>query len=238
VFELQPQQGKTGAATGSGRSYGYGASPWQHLNLRRNPFGEPPEDCLPELVVADVDTMVEWLERPRHALQLIGECGRGKSARLHAIRSRMQALYVYLAEGAPIPSLPQSGRLLLDEGQRLPRRRRRALFARLESVAVATHEDLTGELEAAGWQVLAIEVGGVDGRLFEKILERRLEWARFGPGPLPKLPADQQADLLRRHGDDLRSALDELYEIYQRRVAEAAASSQTAGEQDSWPVVI
>lgn len=192
------------------------ASPFAPLNLRRNPFGEPPPEDLPDLVVADVATMVDWLETPRRALQIIGEGGRGKTARLQALRAAFPgAPYVYLAEGAPIPELPVAGRLLLDEAQRLPTRSRRGLFRSLASLALSTHRDLTAELERAGWRVWTLTVRGLDGATLGRILDRRLEWARLGQGPLPRPSGAALEGLLSRFGDDLRAMFDHLYEVYQ-----------------------
>ncbi|REJ73365.1 MAG: hypothetical protein DWQ36_02090 [Acidobacteria bacterium] len=195
-------------------------SPYARLNLRRNPFGEPTEEELALLVVADLGEMTAWLALPGHALQLIGDCGRGKTARLLALRALVEPAppYVYLAEGEPIPALPGSGMLLLDEAQRLPTRRLRALLRRLDRIALATHEDLEGELRRAGYEVRTETVAGLDLPTFEAIVERRLEWARLAAGPLPRLAEGGLADLHARHGDDLRSALGELYDIYQRRI--------------------
>ena len=191
-------------------------SPFVRLNLRRNPFGEPAPEEVGELVVADVESMAGWLSAPRRALQLIGDCGRGKTARLHALRRWWPDVpYVYLAEGAPVPPLPETPRLFLDEAQRLPRRRRRELFRRVESIALATHQDYRRELERAGLEVQTIEVGGADARLLLAVFARRVEWARLGPGRVPSVTARAVEELIGRYGDDVRSMLDELYEVYQ-----------------------
>lgn len=201
--------------------------PWASWNLRWNPFGEPPAEDLPALVVADVDELLEWLERPRHAVQLIGHAGRGKSSHLHALRGRLSQLpFVYLAEGENRMPEFEGRQLLLDEAQRLPRRRRRRLFGRLDWLALSTHEDLTRDLEAMGWTVWTIEVGGLGRHKLENVLERRLEWARRGPGPLPRFSRGALETLLARHGDDLRSMLDDLYETTQSTVAGTVPADQ------------
>lgn len=208
-------------------------SPWASWNLRRNPFGEPPPEDLPSLVVANVDELADWLCRPRHTIQFIGHAGRGKSSHLRALQGRLAHVpFVYLGEGEDrVP--PVEGReLLLDEAQRLPRARRRLLFQALDWLALSTHEDLTRDLEAGGWTVWTVEVGGLGRERLETVLARRLEWARRGPGPLPRLPRATLDELLRRHGDDLRAILDDLYEATQTAVMGAGA-----GETE-WPSVI
>lgn len=192
------------------------ATPWATWNLRRNPFGEPPSEDLPGLVVADVEGLLEWLGRPGHALQFIGAAGRGKSSHLQALRGQVPHVpYVYLAEGEDRMRPFEGAQLLLDEAQRLPRRRRRRLFGGLGWLALATHEDLTRDLEATGWVVRTIEVGGLSRERLQAVVARRLEWARRGPGPIPRVRASAIEMLLQRHGDDLRSILDDLYEATQ-----------------------
>lgn len=198
---------------------GSSISPWARWSLRRNPFGEPPPDEIAELVVADMERMVAWAETPGHALQLIGDQGRGKSARLSALHRHVPTFaFVYLAEGAPIPDLPRSGGLLLDEAQRLPPRRRRRLFAALDHLVLTSHENHEVELERAGWKVWTVQVGGLDAESLDAILRRRLRWAWNGSAAPPEVPNVAVGALLQRYGDDVRAILDELYERFQRSV--------------------
>lgn len=206
-------------------------SPWNRLNLRCNPFGEPPTEEAGGLVVLPAEEeLVEPLGRGCSAVQVLGDCGRGKTARLRLLEHRFPgAPYVYLAEDRPPPPLPEvrprragGPALLLDEAQRLPRRRRRLLFRRAArsgaSLALAGHVDLRSELEAAGLDVWTVRAGslGVDHLL--RIVERRLRWARSAPGPVPTPGRGRARWLVARFGDDLRSLLDHLYEDYQDRL--------------------
>lgn len=206
-------------------------SPWRRLNLRRNPFGEPPSDEAGDLVVLpEAEELVAPLRRSRSVVQILGACGRGKTARMRFLEQRFPATpYVYLAEDEPLPELPEikprSGggpALLLDEAQRLPRRRRRRLFRRAArvgaSLALASHEDLTAELETCGLESRTIRIQGLTVDHLSRIVERRLAWARAAPGPVPGLGRDDAGQLLERFGDDLRSLLDHLYEDYQDRL--------------------
>lgn len=203
-------------------------SPWARLNLRHNPFGEPEPDETPHLVVApEVEELVAWLRRARGAVQVLGAAGRGKTARLRAIgRSSPDRPYVYLPQGGPLPRLPSlddarpgEPALLLDEAQRLPQRKRRRLLRRIAargaSLAVASHEDLAGELRAAGLFPRTVVVAGLDPERLAEIVDRRLEWARLEPGGLPRPDAALRRVLIDRCGDDLRAILDHLYELYQ-----------------------
>lgn len=203
-------------------------SPWARLNLRHNPFGEPEPDEIPQLVVApEVEELVARLRRARSAVQVLGASGRGKTARLRAIgRSFPDRPYVYLPQDGPLPGLPSfedarpgEPALLLDEAQRLPRRKRRRLWRRIAargaSLAVAAHEDLAGELRAAGLSPRTVVVAGLDPERLAAIVDRRLEWARLEPGALPRPGTALCRSSIDRCGDDLRAILDHLYELYQ-----------------------
>lgn len=201
--------------------------------LRCNPFGEPPSDVLPLLVVADLDADFEWWRAGRRALQWTGDQGRGKSAHLAAIRGRAPEIpWVYLPEDEARPPIPAGRELILDEAQRLPRPSRWWHFRRLERIAVGTHVDLRGELEAARFEVRAREADGhaTPARLTE-ILERRLTWAESEPGAAPRPSSAVVRRLVERWGDDRRGLLDELYESFQAWIAGRVGDPWEAGAQ-------
>lgn len=213
----------TAASTRRARS-----SPWARLNLRHNPFGEPtPAEEAALLVVPGSQALAEAVRTPGTALQMLGECGRGKTARLRLLEHRFPgAPYVYLPEDGPLPALPRLRRragggpaLLLDEAQRLPRRHLRRLSRHAArsgtSLALATHRDLARELAAAGLRVATVRVEGLEVEHLLAIVGRRLRWARAAPGPVPELDRESARRLVERFGDDLRALLDHLYELYQ-----------------------
>lgn len=185
--------------------------PFAHLNLRHNPFGEPERAERAALALVTVPR----LERGS-VVQFIGAEGRGKTTHLLALtRLHPDATYEYLPEGARrfVTSVGSTPLLLLDEAQRLCRRERRRLFRSFPCLAVATHEDLS---RSAGVPVQTLRVGGIDVERLARILDRRLEWARRGPGPLPRFGCDACSRLIERFGDNLRAIEDYLYEVFQR----------------------
>lgn len=207
--------------------------PWARLGLRWNPFGEPPEEDRAGLIVLpEAGELAAPLERPRRVVQLLGHAGRGKTARLRWLERHFPGTpYLYLGEDEPLPTLPwiqaapsreTRPALLLDEAQRLPRRRRRRLFRQVarrgRSLGVSSHRDLTDEMEAAGLEVTTRVVAGLSVTRLLAILDRRLEWARRADaeaGAVPRLDHREARRLLDRFGDDLRGLLDSLYEHYQ-----------------------
>lgn len=96
--------------------------PWASCNLRRNPFGELTREERAEVAEVDVDRIAGRVAKPHTAVQLIGDCGRGKTTRMLALMNRFpDASYVYLPENGPCPAIADGNPLLIDEAQRLPR---------------------------------------------------------------------------------------------------------------------
>ncbi len=192
---------------------------FEQLNLRWNPFSEPELEDIPRLAVVDVEPLVERLRRPGFAVQYLGEAGRGKSTHLMALHQHFPDMpYLRFPEGMKKPPpIPDAPILFLDETQRLPARLRRQVFARKVSYAIGTHEDHSAELRRAGIDTVSIRIEGLTPERLGQIVERRIEWARRGPGPLPSVSPGMLAQLIADHGDDLAAILAHLYDEFQRR---------------------
>jgi len=190
--------------------------PFADLNLRRNPFGELEAAERAAVAVVEVDRFVRRLRQPGYAVQFIGEKGRGKTTHLLAIRRHFpQAVYVHVGEHER-PRIPHGQPLLIDEMQRLPCWHRRRLFRRRVPLAIGTHEDLSDELGRAGFEVQTVRPAEMlDGNRLHRMLNRRIEWARRGPGPLPQIRLQTAQTMLDRFGDDLRAIEFCLYDLYQ-----------------------
>ena len=178
------------------------------LNLRWNPFGEASVEENAELAVVQVDQYVERLKRPGFVLQFMGDCGRGKTTHLLALLAYFpQAPYFHFAEGAPIPEIPEAPLLFLDETQRLPRSLRKQVFFRPASFVIGTHLDHSGELKKAGKEFRAVYLKGLAAEQLDRIIRRRIEWARRNPGPVPEVTIPEIQGLLRNYGDDVSAIL-------------------------------
>ncbi len=193
--------------------------PFAHLNLRRNPFGEatPAERAaLAVLVDGDVERWARQLREERFALQLVGECGRGKTTHLLALHARLPAAPLTRVGPGPTPARVAPAPLaFVDEAQLLPRRALRALLRGSGALALTTHVDLEPDLRAAGYEVETVRLAGLAPARLEAMLVRRIEWARRGPGPTPTLAPGACARLVARFGDDVRAIEDHLYEVVQ-----------------------
>jgi hypothetical protein len=185
--------------------------PFAHLNLRRNPFGEPPVEARAALAIVDLPEL-----RAGDPVQLIGDSGRGKTTHLLALRARHPgAVYERLHEGesrlrTPAPS---GGVFLLDEAQRLNPADLRRLFAGSLVLALGTHDDLS---PIAGRPLRTVRVDVVDVARLRAIVDRRLEWARREPGPVPVVTDAVLSVLVARHGTDVRAIEGTLYDAVQR----------------------
>jgi len=190
--------------------------PFSHLNLRRNPFGELDLSAWAELAVVDVDRLVPRLREPGSAVQLTGDKGRGKTTHMLAIMRHFPgAVYVHVGENER-PRILHGHPLFVDEIQRLPRRTRRRIFRRPVSLCLGTHEDLSSELARAGFEVHTLEVGGaLDAGRLRRILNRRIEAARRGSGPLPQVRIQTAQALIDRFGDDVRAIQWQVYDLFQ-----------------------
>lgn len=156
------------------------------------------------------------LSEPGFTVQFIGDCGRGKSTHLHALRARFpDAPYIHFAEGERPQPIPLAPVLFLDETQRLPWHTRHRLFRREVALALGTHRDHSRELARAGRRVETVHLTGFTTATLRRIIERRIEWARRGPGPVPSLGPGSVARLHDRFDGDLRAIEDHLYDVFQ-----------------------
>lgn len=193
------------------------ALPFEHLNLRRNPFGELPVAARAALAIVDVSPeLVARVRGGRFALLFVGPPGRGKTTHLDALAALLPgAPLVRVPIDAPPPPMPDAPVLLVDELHFVPPRARARLLARGPGLVATTHGDHARELARAGLPHTLVPVGGLTpGRLLA-VVERRVEWARRGPGPVPRLGPATAAALVARHGDDLRAIIDTLYDVVQ-----------------------
>ena len=172
-----------------------------------------------QLAVLDVE-ISPWLERlrkPGFALQIMGECGRGKTTHLLALRrSFPSAPYLYHPEDEPSPRVPLAPLLFIDEMQRFSAWTRWRLLRRSASFVIGTHGDHRAEFRRAGLDYGMLELRGLSPERLRAILERRVEAARRAPGPVPTFEPATIHALIERFGDDLRNTQDHLYEVFQR----------------------
>ncbi|MCH5375399.1 MAG: hypothetical protein JJ992_15625, partial [Planctomycetes bacterium] len=134
--------------------------PWSRLNLWRNPFGELIPEERAALAVFEAGDLDRCRVGPGEAVQLIGDCGRGKTTRMLALhRALPHSSYVYLPEDGPCPAIPEGVPLLIDEAQRLPRRARDPIFSTGLPLILATHHDLSRLLNRFRYAVRTIWIG-------------------------------------------------------------------------------
>ena len=197
------------------------ARAYAHLNLTRNPFGEASAAERVGLAVIDAEQLSELTERlarPGFAVQVVGDCGRGKTTHLLALRRAFPEAPWVRVDPDTRPRIPEGTPLFLDEAQYLSSWRRRRLYRRGErSLALGTHVDLRAELERAGYEVHTIRPAeNISVDRLEAIFRARIDWARRGPGPVPVVPPRTVDALVALFGDDLRAMEGALYEALQQ----------------------
>ncbi len=190
--------------------------PFEHLNLRRNPFGSVPEADRPQLAVVDLGGLIEHLRERNTAVEFVGERGRGKSTHLLMLHRRFPdhpKLYACREQSVDVPddSFP-----FIDEFQRVEPPKRSRFYRRAGRLVVGTHRSFADELEAHGFNVHTVHPGTDDPDRLKTIIDRRIEWARRDEGPVPELPVSEIRKLSARFGTDLRSMFDHLYDVFQQ----------------------
>ncbi len=182
-----------------------------HLNLRFNPFGELAARERGRLAVVEIPEIV-----PGHVVQYIGRAGRGKSTHLRGLEAALaEARYEYLPKGQHrfLTSPESCDFLLLDEAQRLYPTELRRLFASFERLVLGTHWSLS---MFSRRPFLTIKIRGLSQKKLRLVVDKRIEWARRAPGPVPFLTDADLDALIARFGDDLRSIERLLYDSFQQ----------------------
>lgn len=206
--------------------------PFARLNLRWNPFGEPASEERQALFVGGVEDWSSFLRaepsgeggKPRRALELLGPSGCGKTTSLHSLKELFPD--ATLVAWCPIrgwPELPttQAGLLLVDDAH-MARGGLLREFQRYRAVAVATQKDLAVSFRASGYETKTVRVPDrVSLSRLVEMVQRRLEWARRGPGPPPEVEKSTLKNLLDLHGPDLKTIQADLYDRYQQLEDEA-----------------
>ncbi len=209
------------------RSSHHDRMPWAWCNLSRNPFGELTRQERAEVAVVDVSGIAALVQNDFSAVQLIGQCGRGKTTRMLALHHGLpDSTYAYLPQDGPCPSIASGRPVLIDEAQRLPRRIRGAVFQSGLPLVLATHRDLSRPLRRSGYSVTTYEIGaGNNAAHLCELLNRRIQASCLDArSPVPQVSLDDATKLVQRFGSDVRAIEGYLYDMVQ---------SQTFCGQDS-----
>lgn len=195
--------------------------PFEHLNLRRNPFGEFSAEDRTQLAVVDLANALDHLQQSAQkrppVLQVIGEKGFGKTTHLLAIAKHFpDAVYIHIPEGEHV-TVPNTGEpLLIDEAQRLTLWQRLWLFRSRRSLVLGTHRDFTQQLKRAGRSVLTMNAARhTTPERIEQILNDRIKSVRRNSDSIPTVTSATARTMFALYGNDLRSIQHHLYEVFQ-----------------------
>ena len=185
------------------------------LNLRANPFGERDRAERAELAIVELGDLPDQLRQPHTAVQFMGQHGRGKSTHLIALHGYFpQSPYVQLHRGDALPALGP-GIHFIDSIEMLGRSQRRQALRNASSLALTTHKDLRKDLQKCGFHVITRHITQRSPQHLFRIFSRRLNAARYKPGPIPNLTLEQIMQLQAIHGDDIRAMEFDLYLYFQ-----------------------
>lgn len=195
--------------------------PFEHLNLRRNPFGEFSAEERTQLAIVELKAALDHLrskpqKRPP-VLQVIGEKGFGKTTHLLSIATHFpNSSYIHIPEDEHT-TVPDVGEpLLVDEAQRLTLWRRLWLFRSRRTLVLGTHWDFSQHLKWAGRSVLTLNAAQhTTPERIEQILNDRIKSVRRSSDSIPTVTRSTAETLFVLYGSDLRSIQHHLYDVFQ-----------------------
>lgn len=210
--------------------------PFEHLNLRRNPFGNLPDAARRAVAIVDVARYRERLAGGEVAVEFVGPSGRGKTTHLLALEEGIEgAEYLDVDPDGTVAEPSSAPILLIDEFQFLEAPRRSAILEQAAGLGLGTHESVRPELEAAGYEVETVELTRERGPALESLLRERIEWARRGEGAVPEFAPEVFSWLRERYGTDLRAVEKHLYEVFQALEEPRTVVISDLEAIDRWP---
>ncbi len=201
--------------------------PFGALRLRGNPFRELSDDEL-ELSWLGSEMMLEasgWSIDAAPVVEFVGERGWGKTTRLMILRSQLRRAgrstsWQYVEPHKPQVEIPAAARAwFVDEADRLPRRRLRALLrgavAAGARLFAGTHRSLASDAAAVGARCRTVQLRAPAEANVCTLYAERIALHAFAGGPRGRLHATEAAALLRVAGPNLHTILGILYELFQ-----------------------
>jgi hypothetical protein len=190
--------------------------PFAHLNLRFNPFGELTREQRAATAIINLDKLPALNSKSRIAIQFIGEHGRGKSTHLIALHKQFKnSPYTQIHIGDK-PTFNNNDVQFIDSIEMLPAARRKKIYRSTNILAITTHNDLTNELQTAGFEVINKRITVDNEQHIKQIFDTRIELARRNTGLLPDIDINTVRTLITKFNDDIRAMEHHLYETFQQ----------------------
>ncbi len=189
--------------------------PFAHLNLRFNPFGELTREERAATAVVNLNDIPELHTKDRVAVQFMGEHGRGKSTHLIALHKQFKdSPYTQIHIGDK-PTFNKDPIQFIDSIEILSASRRKKIYRSTNILAITTHNDLSKELQSAGFEVISKRIFFESEQALKKIINNRIEFARRDAGDLPNVDLNTIRQLISKFNDDVRTMEHHLYDVFQ-----------------------
>jgi hypothetical protein len=190
--------------------------PFAHLNLRFNPFGELTREERAATAIVDPIDIPVLDSNNRTAIQFVGEHGRGKSTHLIALHKQFKdSPYTQIHLGDN-PTFTNNAVQFIDSIELLSASRRKKIYRTCDFLALTTHDDLTKELQTAGFEVMSKRIFINDEQRLKMIIDSRIEFARRDTGSLPNISLITVRQLITKFNNDIRAMEHHLYDVFQQ----------------------
>ncbi|RDH84023.1 MAG: hypothetical protein DIZ80_07770 [endosymbiont of Galathealinum brachiosum] len=190
--------------------------PFDHLNLRFNPFGELTSDQRKQVAFVDIESLTKSLNKEATAIQFLADHGRGKTTHLlslHDYYSKTEYIKIYQGDK---PDFTEQFIRFVDSVENLTKKSRLELYKKTSSIAFTSHADLSKELHKAGFSVTTIKVCMENELTLRDIFTQRIKFAQRNDGAIPVVDQFAIKKLKTLYGDDIRSMEGHLYELFQQ----------------------
>ena len=183
-----------------------------------NPFGGLTDEEIGQSIVprACCDEICDWIESGAPGIvELAGRKGRGKTTHLVYLHTLYPAYPIFLLRAGAAPEIgkvPAGSLIFIDSIHHLPLATRLRLYRRYRLI-LTTHLRRAWEYRLAGLPYRSFSFRGLQEEELVRIIQQRVELAAPAQDA-PVLNRPYLRALLRRHGDDLRSIMNHLFDEF------------------------
>ena len=195
--------------------------PFQHLNLKYNPFGAVTDEEVGDLIVPvlNFQELSDFLNTHTNSIiQIYGQKGRGKTTHLIGLHEQYFKDFpiVFLERNKKKPPIPKAEIIFVDGVHKLNWFQRWRLWNRKQNLVFVSHFDYSNEFKNRKNAYLAFEIKGWESMHLKTILDNRIKMAILNPNEkCPEISLERAEELAQKYGDDYLEIVAELYDYFQ-----------------------